>query len=160
MIHNMDALVTSYERGTLTRRQLLQALAVIAAPGTADAQDAPGSVMKGRNLHHVNVRVSDVVRSEAFYRKLFGFPPTRRVQGPDNHGFDLPGGGLIILQKSDQPGRLDHFCVGVDDFDAERLRAAVRAAGIEGVQGSASDNFSVSDPDGLRVQVSAVDWPG
>jgi hypothetical protein len=28
------------------------------------------------------------------------------------------------------------------------------------VQGNASDNFSVSDPDGLRVQVSASDWRG
>jgi hypothetical protein len=26
------------------------------------------------------------------------------VQGPDNHGFDLPGGGLIILQHADTPG--------------------------------------------------------
>lgn len=160
MIEDIDALVTSYERGALTRRQLLQALAVMTTPVAAAAQTLAGSPMKGRNLHHVNVHVSDVVRSEAFYRKLFGFPPTRRVQGPDNHGFDLPAGGLIILQKSDQPGRLDHFCVGVDDFNADRLRAAVKAAGIEGVQGSASDNFFVSDPDGLRVQVSASDWRG
>jgi hypothetical protein len=78
--------------------------------------------------------------------------------GPDNHGFDLPGGGLINLQKSDQPGRIDHFCIGVDDFDAERLRTRVKGAGVEDVQGNASDNFSVSDPDGLRVQVSASDW--
>jgi hypothetical protein len=65
---------------------------------------------------------------------------------------------LIILQKSEQPGRIDHFCVGVDGFDAERLRTAVRTAGIESLQGSASDNFFISDPDGLRVQVSAFDW--
>ena len=158
MIGDIDALVTSYERGNLTRRQLLQALAVIAAPAAAGAQTPPGSLMKGRNLHHVNVRVSDVVRSEAFYRKLFGFPPSRVVQGPDNHGFDLPGGGLIILAKSDQPGRLDHFCVGVDGFDAERMRTAVRNAGIEGVQGASDDSFSVLDPDGVRVQISAPDW--
>jgi hypothetical protein len=66
--------------------------------------------------------------------------------GPDNHGFDLPGGGLINLQKSDQPGCIDHFCIGVDDFDAERLRTRVKGAGVEDVQGNASDNFSVSDP--------------
>lgn len=160
MIRDIDALVGSYERGTLTRRQLLYALAMLATPVAGEAQTASGTVMKGRNLHHVNVRVSDIGRSEAFYRNLFGFSPSRRVQGPDNHGFDLPGGGLIILQKSDQPGRIDHFCIGVDDFDAERLRTRVRSAGFEGVQGTASDNFSVSDPDGLRVQVSAPDWPG
>jgi len=158
MIDDIEALVTSYEGGTLTRRQLLLALAAIAAPAAARAQPAGSVVMKGRNLHHVNVQVSDLVRSEAFYRRLFDFPPTRRVQGPDNHGFDLPGGGLVILQKSDRPGRIDHFCVGVDGFNADRLRTAIKAAGVDGVQGTASDNFFVTDPDGLRVQVSAFDW--
>lgn len=158
MLRDMDALVSSYERGTLTRRQLLYALAMIATPASAKAQTSSGGLLKGRNLHHVNVRVSDIARSEAFYRTLFGLAPSRRVQGPDNHGFDLPGGGLIILQKSDQPGRIDHFCIGVDDFDAERLRARVTSAGIGSVQGNAGDNFSVSDPDGLRVQVSPFDW--
>jgi catechol 2,3-dioxygenase-like lactoylglutathione lyase family enzyme len=160
MIRDIDALVSSYERGTLTRRQLLYALAMMTTPAAVNAQTASGSLMKGRNLHHVNVRVSDIVRSEAFYRNLFGFSPARRVQGPDNHGFDLPGGGLIILQKSAPPGRIDHFCIGVDDFDAERLRTSAKSAGIGGVQGNASDNFSVTDPDGLRVQVSAPDWRG
>jgi catechol 2,3-dioxygenase-like lactoylglutathione lyase family enzyme len=158
MVDNIDALVTSYDNGTLTRRQLLQALAMIAAPVGTGAQPTQGGVMKARSLHHVNVQVSDVPRSEAFYRTLFRLPPSRRVQGPDNHGLDLQGGGLIILQKSDRPGRIDHVCVGVDDFDAERLRTAAKAAGLGGVQGSAADNFFVTDPDGLRVQVSAVDW--
>jgi catechol 2,3-dioxygenase-like lactoylglutathione lyase family enzyme len=158
MIDTIDALVTSYDAGLLTRRQLLQALAVIAAPSGIGAQTTEGGVTKARMLHHVNVQVSDVPRSEAFYRTLFRLPPTRKVQGPDNHGLDLPGGGLIILQKSDRPGRIDHFCVGVDDFDAKQMRIAAKAAGIEGVQGDAADNFFVSDPDGLRVQVSAVDW--
>ena len=160
MITDIEALVSSYDRGTLTRRQLLCALAMMATPMAVEAQTPSGSLMKGRNLHHVNLRVSDIARSEAFYRNLFGFSASRRVQGPDNHGFDLPGGGLIILQKSDQPGRIDHFCIGVDGFDAERMRTRVKSAGIEGVQGSARDNFSVSDPDGLRVQVSAPDWRG
>jgi catechol 2,3-dioxygenase-like lactoylglutathione lyase family enzyme len=160
MMREIDALVSSYERGTLTRRQLLYGLAILATPVAAEAQTTSNSLLKGRNLHHVNVRVSDIARSEAFYRNLLGFSATRRVQGPDNHGFDLPGAGMIILQKSDQPGHIDHFCIGVEDFDAERLRARVKSAGIEGVQGTADDNFSVSDPDGLRVQVSATDWRG
>lgn len=158
MIDTLDVLVSSYDKGTLNRRQLLQALALIATPSAIRAQTDGSGVMKARMMHHVNLQVSDVARSEAFYRKLFGLSPSRRVQGPDNHGFDLPGGGLIILQKSETPGRIDHFCVGVDEFDAERLRAAAKAAGFERVQGSAGDNFFLTDPDGLRVQVSAVDW--
>jgi catechol 2,3-dioxygenase-like lactoylglutathione lyase family enzyme len=159
MSDQVDALVTAYDNGTLTRRQLLQALALVAAPAAAAGQSAGAGAIKPRFVHHVNVQVSDVARSEAFYRAVFALPPTRVVQGPDNHGFDLPGGGLIILQKSGSPGRIDHFCVGVEQFDADRMRAAVKAAGIERVQGSAADNFFVTDPDGLRVQVSAVDWP-
>jgi catechol 2,3-dioxygenase-like lactoylglutathione lyase family enzyme len=160
VIRDIDALISSYERGKLTRRQLLCALALTTAPVALEAQTPSDGLMKGRNLHHVSVRVSDLTRSEAFYRNLFGFSPTRRVQGPDNQGFDLPGGALIILQKSDQPGRIDHFCVGVENFDAERLRTKVKSAGFAGVEGNASDNFFVSDPDGLRVQVSAPDWRG
>ncbi len=157
MIGKIEALLGSYERGALTRRQLLCALAIMATPAAGAAQASPG-LMKGRNLHHVNVRVSDIARSEAFYRRLLGAGPSRRVQGPDNHGLDLPGGGLIILQKSDDAGRIDHFCVGVEDFHAERMRAGVKSAGIGAVQGDAADNFSISDPDCVRVQVSAPDW--
>ena len=157
MITQIDALIASYEQGTLTRRQLLQTLALVAAPRAAQAQ-SQAPLMTSRNLHHVNVQVSDVAKSEAFYRKLFNLGPSRIVQGPDNHGLDLPGGGIIILQRSDRPGRIDHFCVGVDGFSADRMRAAVKAAGIEGATGTASDNFFVNDPDGLRVQVSSFDW--
>jgi catechol 2,3-dioxygenase-like lactoylglutathione lyase family enzyme len=158
MIHDIEQLVSAYDTGRLTRRQLLQALAVMTASAAPRAQTAAAPVTTGRMLHHVNVQVSNVARSESFYRQLFGAPASRVVQGPDNHGLDLAGSGLIILQKSDTPGRIDHFCVGVNAFDAERMRAAARAAGMERVQGSAADNFFVTDPDGLRVQVSAVDW--
>jgi len=158
MVETLDALVRAYEQGTLSRRQLLRALAVIAAPSVSREQPDRGGVAEGRMLHHVNLQVSNVERSEAFYRKLLGCGPSRRVQGPDNHGLDLAGAGLIILQKSDTPGRIDHFCVGVDRFDADRMRTAAKAAGFERVQGTAGDNFFVIDPDGVRVQLSAVDW--
>ncbi len=158
MTDQLDRLITAYENGGLSRRQLLQSLAMIAAPAAVAAQTTGAPVMQGRLLHHVNVQVSDVAKSEAFYRTVLGLPPSRVVQGPDNHGLDLPGGGLIILQRSDTPGKIDHFCVGVENWNADRLRAATKAAGVERVIGNAADNFFVADPDGLRVQVSAVDW--
>jgi catechol 2,3-dioxygenase-like lactoylglutathione lyase family enzyme len=157
MRDTLEALVNAYDHGTISRRQLLQALAVVGASARADAQP-PAAAMRGRLLHHVNVQVSDVAKSEAFYRTLLGLPASRVVQGPDNHGLDLPGGGLIILQRSETPGKIDHFCVGVENWNADRVRAATKAAGIERVIGTAADNFFVADPDGLRVQMSAVDW--
>ena len=158
MIDNITTLITSYENGTISRRHLLQALALMTAPTIASAQAAAGVVTKARTLHHVNVRVSDLARSEAFYRRLFGLPASHRVTGPDNHGFDLPSGSLIILEKSDSPGRIDHFCVGVEGYDADKTASAATAAGIEIMPASAKDSFFVRDQDGLRVQLSAVDW--
>ncbi len=157
MITPIETLLGAYDRGRLTRRQLCQALLLMATPAAAAAQTT--GVLHGRNLHHINLQVTNVPRSEAFYRRLFGLGPSRVVQGPDNHGLDLPGGGILILQTSTNPGRIDHFCIGVEKFEAERMRNDVRSAGFEGVQGTASDNFFVKDPDGLRVQISAVDWP-
>src|SRR5438093_2272588 len=142
MVDFIDSLVTAYETGSLTRRQLLQALTLMAAP-VDGAQSPNAGATKGRMLHHVNVQVADVARSEAFYRTLLGLPPSRVVQGPDNHGLDLPGGGIVILQKSGAPGRIDHFCLGVENWDAGRLRDATKAAGIDRVQGTAADNFFV-----------------
>jgi catechol 2,3-dioxygenase-like lactoylglutathione lyase family enzyme len=160
MTEQLNSLLALYERGTLTRRQLLQAIALVAAvPIGAAAQPAGGSVMKGLNLHHVNVRVSNVARSEAFYRKLFGFPATRVIQGQDAHGFDLPAGGLISIQKGDDAGRLDHFCVGAENFNSAKMAAAVKAVGVENVREDGRGNsFFFTDPDGVRVQVSAPDW--
>ena len=158
MIENIATLISSYENGTITRRHLLQALALMAAPATVSAQATVGSATKARTLHHVNVRVSDLTRSEAFYRKLFGLPASHRVTGPDNHGFDLPSGSLIILEKSDSPGRIDHFCVGVQGFDADKTRSAVTSAGVDIVPARVKDTFYILDPDGVRVQLSAVDW--
>jgi len=67
MTDPFDSLLASYERGVLTRRQLLQALLVMVLIQTSlHAQEAGRSLMKGLSLHHVNVRVSDVARSEAF----------------------------------------------------------------------------------------------
>lgn len=156
MIDRLDSLLSSYERGSLSRRQLLGALAVLATPGVASAQ--PAGVVNGRNLHHVNVQVADVARSEAFYRKVFGFKPTRVIQGQDAHGFDLPGGGMISIQKGAQPGRLDHFCVGVEGFNAQAMVAALKDAGIDSARAAGADSLFLRDPDGVNVQVSAFDW--
>jgi len=156
MIERLDSLLSSYEHGALSRRQLLGALAALAAPVAAGAQ--PAGVLQGRNLHHVNVQVSDVARSEAFYRTLFGFKPTRVIQGQDAHGFDLPGSGMISIQKGAQPGRLDHFCIGVEQFNAEKMVAAAKAAGVDSARAAGAESFFLRDPDGVNVQVSAFDW--
>ena len=111
------------------------------------------------------VGVADLDRSETFYRNLLGLPARRYIVG-DAYALDFPDGGLISLcpveggncsltAGSAVAGEIDHFGVGIEDFDAERVTTALEAAGFEGVRGGGG-SVLVPDPDGLVVQLSAV----
>ncbi|MEE2635998.1 MAG: hypothetical protein VYE68_02040, partial [Acidobacteriota bacterium] len=57
---------------------------------------------------------------------------------------------------SAEAGTMDHFGVGIEDFDTERVAGDLEAAGIETVR-RAGSNVLVADPDGLIVQLSSTD---
>ena len=162
MRDTFDTLLKQYEDGKLTRRQVLGAFTAMALPAGARAQT--GSV-RARTLHHVNIGVADLDRSEAFYRNLLGLPARRYIVG-DAYALDFPDGGLISLcpveggncsltAGSAAAGEMDHFGVGIEDFDAERVITALEDAGFGGVRGGGG-SVLVPDPDGLVVQLSAV----
>ena len=155
-MESVEKLLTSYENGHLSRRQLLTALAILTIPAGSEAQSGT-PILNGRNLHHISLHVADVARSEAFYRHTFALPASRKLQG-NAVGFDLPGGGLVSIQKGDPAGRLDHFCIGVSDFSPEKTSKTLKDAGQEAQ--IAGESVFVRDPDGIRVQISAPDWKG
>ena len=161
MRNTFDTLLKQYEDGKLTRRQVLGAFTAMALPAGARAQTG----VRARTLHHVNVGVADLDRSETFYRNLLGLPARRYIVG-DAYALDFPDGGLISLcpveggncsltAGSAVAGEIDHFGVGIEDFDVERVTTALEAAGFEGVRGGGG-SVLVPDPDGLVVQLSAV----
>ena len=75
----MDAiteLVTQFERGRLTRRQLIQGLGALVATGaTSMAGVAQSSGLKATGIDHTSVLVSDLQRSADFYQRIFGLTP-------------------------------------------------------------------------------------
>ena len=163
MTDSFDALLTQYEDGRLTRRQLLGAMAAIALPTSAAAQ--PGR-FRARSLNHVNVGVSDMERSAEFYRDLLGLPPRRYIVG-DAYALDFPDGGLISLCPSEGgncsltaanavPGEIDHFGVGIENFEAGRVASELEAAGVDGVRQAGPTSVLVPDPDGIIVQLSSA----
>src|ERR1700689_1198119 len=73
----LDSLFDQYERGAMTRRHLVQALAALVFPATGLAQDAapaPAPIVRGLGVNHIGLTVSDIERSFVFYQKLFGVP--------------------------------------------------------------------------------------
>lgn len=188
MSQRIDQVFEAYDRGALSRRELLGAIASFMALGSssacvtdptdtrADASDPSKYVTRrepgdGRaHLNHINLRVESVERSHAFYKRFFGLGI---VTTPTYNALDCGGGTFLSLQTKadidlesfrtspgavewartlDQPaGILEHFCLEVDEFDLEKTRAELTAAGHETVE--ISDNLLTADPDGILVQV-------
>jgi catechol 2,3-dioxygenase-like lactoylglutathione lyase family enzyme len=166
----IDDLVGKFEARGLSRRELVAALAGIvaaAAPGVpAAAQGGPvTAVAQGRTINHVSMAVTDVEKAAAFYKALLGL---KEVSRPGNGGINLGlGSGFLGLYKLPNPGTVNHFCIGVDDFEpdvmAERLKAQGIAATVDrnpANRTSGGDQLYFTDPDKTRVQLGPNGYQG
>src|SRR6267154_1646697 len=65
-------LLTRFEKGSLSRRELVRGLAMLAASGTAAAAQEDID-FKSADIDHVSIQVADLQRSVDFYQQMFGF---------------------------------------------------------------------------------------
>ena len=150
-----DVIVEQFERGQLSRRQLVARLmglgaALAAVPGVARAGQDNESTFRATGLDHVALDLADVPRSRDFYKKHLGLEVIRDG-GEDNCFLGAGGGFFLTLFCGDEPG-LNHYCYAIRDFDADRAEATLEAAGLKVRRESGRVDFD--DPDGIEVQVS------
>jgi glyoxylase I family protein len=166
MQNTIEHLIDSFEARTLSRRELVSALTAIAAGVAAPAAAQQVSqAAQGQTLNHVSLAVADVERSAAFYSRLLGL---KEVSRPGNGGINLGlGNGFLGLYKLPNPGTVHHFCIGVDDYDADRLAARLRDTGLKPTvdrnpanRTSGGDQLYFTDPDNTRVQLGANGYQG
>jgi catechol 2,3-dioxygenase-like lactoylglutathione lyase family enzyme len=164
----IERLVGEFEARKLSRRELVAALAgmVGAAAAPARAQEAGVTrVAQGRTINHVSMAVTDVEKSAAFYKALLGL---KEVSRPGNGGINLGlSDGFLGLYKLPNPGTVNHFCIGVDDFDPDRMADKLKAQGIQATvdrnpanRTSGGDQLYFTDPDKTRVQLGANGYQG
>jgi catechol 2,3-dioxygenase-like lactoylglutathione lyase family enzyme len=145
-------LVTRFEKGALSRRGLIQGLAMLsAAGGAASVGQAQDEGLKGVKIDHISIQVTDLPRAVAFYEKVFGL----KVLGEDkpNEIARLGAGKIIVsLHHKSPTGIVDHFAIGVENFNKDRVTAQLKALGL-----TPSDNldagFHIVDPEGMNVQI-------
>jgi len=162
----IDDLVEQFEARRLTRRELVASLtALVAGAASPAAQSPSAAVAQGGSLNHVSLPVTDVERSAAFYAGILGL---KVVSRPGNGGINLGlGTSFLGLYKLPDPGRAHHFCIGVDDYDPERIAARLRERGLQATvdrnpanRTSGGDQLYFADPDNTRVQLSANGYQG
>src|SRR5436309_2297802 len=119
----------------INRRQLLLSLPALAmAPRVAAAfraaPQAGAPQLRVRTLSHFGLAVSDTKRSVDFYRTLFGLP----IQAhPGQNTILRVGAGpqfISIAPAENAAPSINHFCLGVDGFNIDRILATLAAHGV------------------------------
>jgi len=162
-------LLKDFEDGKMTRRQLIQSLAMAAAAAmpaaSAAAQTAPAipaatgpAPWKTVWLDHISYAVSDYRRSTAFYRDLMGWE-IKKDNGTNQCSMKIGNIGGVIIRNSRAPaanaapaasgapapspitGVINHISWGVEPWDTEKVKAELERRGLKPRPDMVGDNF-------------------
>ena len=121
--------------------------------------------MKTAGVYHLQISVSDLDRSLAFYTGLMGMEELFRAD--ETVFLRTPGAReLLALQPVEGPvdpkaGGMDHFGFYVTLEDLDTAVAEVRVAGVEVLEkGSFAPGMPfayIKDPDGYTVELSGIE---
>ena len=151
----IEKLISDFERGGLTRRQLAAALAALVS-GTAQAAPKEAG-LKAVTLNHVTVRVPDVHKTSQFYQEFFGMPLKQHSEKTHILGV---GKSFFGIEQKGTPAELDHYDFGIAGFDADAVLAKLKARNLKVQDGGSKESFKFWDPDGFLVQLNGPDYEG
>jgi catechol 2,3-dioxygenase-like lactoylglutathione lyase family enzyme len=165
----IDKIVDEFERGRLSRRQLVASLVGLGAAtasldGAARAQqsdqsresdreaaqpESSGSTFQATGLDHIALDVTDVARSREFYAKHLGL---RVIRGDDRALFmGADRDFFLTLFRAERP-RMHHYCYSIREFNADDAVQKLADAGLRPER--TGNRVYFPDPDGLTVQIT------
>jgi catechol 2,3-dioxygenase-like lactoylglutathione lyase family enzyme len=146
----VDDMVRSFERGALSRRQLIAGLTAMVA-GTATGASAQAAGLRGTGIDHVSILVNDLQRSASFYQSLFGMTPIS--EDKPNQILRLGMKRTMVSLRHEGPsGVVDHFAISVENFNREAVTGQLKQHGLV-PQENVQFGFHIKDPDGVVVQI-------
>ena len=151
--HVISDLVTRFERGKLSRRELIQALTAVAA--AAVGTTAAAASLKAGSINHASVLVSDMTRSIDFYNRVFGLSVMNEDKPNKIARLGIGGKVLVSLRVEPPPGLVDHFAIGVENFNREAVTKSLQEMGLTPRE-NLEFGFHVKDPDGANVQITGI----
>ena len=149
-------LLNRFEKGALTRRGLIQGLAMLTAAGGAASQaQGQDAGLKAAKIDHMSIQVSDLPRSIAFYQKLFGLAVVSEDKPNEIVRLGVGTQILVSLHHKSPTGLVDHFAIGVEKFDKESATRMLKARGAN-PEDNLDAGFHIVDPEGISVQIVAA----
>ena len=167
-------LLEQFEQGKLSRRKLVQSLALTAtgahalqsaAPAAAESTSA-AVLPRTAWLDHISYAVADYGRTRDFYADLLGWEVTaddsERGEARLRIGEDQ---GDIFIRNGTAPaeqgptGVVHHICWGLDTYDTDAVREELESRGLnprrdQGGRYDPLDSYHVLDPDGWDLQLA------
>lgn len=141
-------LLNRFEKGALSRRGLIQGLAMLTA-ASAQAQD---TAIRAAKIDHVSIQVTDLPRSIAFYQKIFGFTVVSEDKPNEIVRLGAAGKVLVSLHHKSPTGLVDHFAIGLEKFNKEAVTRELKEHGAT-PQDNLDAGFHIKDPEGISVQI-------
>lgn len=147
MKNAISMLLKTYEDRKLSRRELVEGLALLAAgAGTASAAGFQGS-----SINHLSLQVSNLQKSSDFYSRTLGCAVNKR-EGNNQLMF---GKSFIVVREGKPAGKIDHIAIGVDNFNKAAVTADLKSRGATPKDEKGGAGFHIVDPDGFPIQISA-----
>jgi catechol 2,3-dioxygenase-like lactoylglutathione lyase family enzyme len=147
----ISQLVQRFEKGSLSRRQLIQGLSLLAAGSQAGAASAQSRGFQGGSISHVSLSVSDLQKSADFYQKVFGLAVLSQDKPNEIVRLGLKR-TLVSLRRASPKAVVDHFAIGVENFNRDAVTKDLLDRGVTPTQ-NVDAGFHVLDPDGYPVQI-------
>lgn len=148
-------LLDDFERGRITRRQLVQSIVLGMMAPAALAEGRGG--FKAISVNHISLQVADYRRSRDFYADLLGM----KASNDTGDQVDLTFGDTVLIARNAKDAGaaplVDHVAYSIGDWERERVKDELTKRGLNpepDFQGS----FHVRDPDGYRVQIAAPEF--
>jgi catechol 2,3-dioxygenase-like lactoylglutathione lyase family enzyme len=133
----------------ITRRDALLALGATAVV-RARAEEG---LLRVTRVDHVGLAVGDIDKATLFYRRLFGNEVLKDSRTPRRYLRLGPCYIAIAPAALGEAKRIDHFALGVENFDAASMKHMLENLGLK-VRESNVGLF-VLDPDGTSVEIWA-----
>ena len=160
MEYIVSRLLRELQEGKLTRRQLVQSIALaasaVAAPAAAAAETAGKPAFEAVAVNHISYSVADYAKTRDFYSSMFGM----KISHDNGRECYMECGATHLIPRNARPGattpRVDHVAYTIGNWDRKGVEEELKRRGLT-PRPDEETSFHVKDPDGYDLQICSKD---